>query len=1142
MYAGNWLTLDHLRRSFRICSTALFGRFGLGIFLGTVAVSMWQQFTLTFGLDPVLMLAVGLVLSVALWCGERWRPAQTNDSQYSGLTYVVWCLCAWSIFNPFWIDALTTLMGYIPQAWLENSTSKPFVVLAIAVAAWLIPGMLWGAVITQGGVGSLRGGGFQALRDAGAHGLKPMLRSGASPSIMSGIACGLVLNSVVFAPWLGVFVPAIAASVLASGISGWVLRTSRNSEIAASNSATDNPGHASGMTPIHVGMAFLVGALAACEMRLANQLMPHGASVIFAQAAGIMAGIACGLWLFVRLRGSSDRAAWCGLSAAALSSLMLCAHPSLVDLSLMMNSTLTSVTWLLMARVLLLVATSFPFGLVLAGLAQSNANHDSTRSMGFSPCDATSSTGQKSTGQKLSTDTGGDVAWGMPFLGGLACGVYLLGGTFGVIPLMAICGGLLIVASAYVRVCTSGWAMSYRTASAAACLLLAAFSLPMWRFNDDASRTAKVLFSTPAFVAYRSGWEVEQLSALDDIRMIHRQEGPSGSLTLWRGRVAELYVREAGVPRSVVTKNSDIVPQFAPEVLQAVYSMVLSERPGRILLLGLSAGVPLSTCLEFPIREAVCVEGDSSLIELVKGPLARETGIDPLIDDRVTLRRVSPELALMTREPEPFDVILSSPPSSSLSDGAAAFTQEFYTRASSRLSDRGLFCQRFECVDYGPEPLRMVLKTMRKAFRQVIGIETTAGEFLLFGANAEDVFIPGELATRLELPHVLRILARSGLDWSTLLNQPAYDHEALGEVCDESRSPANSMFNGLLASQTPLEVMRWANKQQEVQSVLTTTRLTKAPFWTEALNGQPNMLENEIQLSRRSRLVEWLGDSRVSQELLRRLNEVTIQQNLVLENPDAHWWEYRNALRKQLQDRPRTIVQQVKAIDEKPTLHPEDLRRRDYFVALGNAARRKKPTREQIAAVEEYLQPYDPLLTYFARQEIADMLARCGEDAARELAYRLHVIYFVPTRDSSVRNVATAIETVVNHPEAVPDDSVRFDVLNGLIQTLRTRWETRQFISQTSVKKVLDDVDQSLIATENGVNSLNEIATSAGVSDKEWQARKQVIEKLLLRPLRSYKTEVKSRQERSQMQARALLNSLDPPAQPVDARRETGSE
>ena len=617
------------------------------------------------------------------------------------------------------------------------------------------------------------------------------------------------------------------------------------------------------------------------------------------------------------------------------------------------------------------------------------------------------------------------------------------------------------------------------------------------------------------------------MSALDDLRLIHRQESSNGSLTLWRGRVAELYVREAGIPRSVLTKTPDIVPQFAPEVLQTVYSLVLSERPGRVMLLGISAGVPLSTCLEFPVREIVCVEGDSGLIDLVQGPLARETGLNPLNDDRVTLRRVSPELAVMAKPEEPFDVILSNPPSSSMTGGAANFTSEFFRRASSHLAERGLFCQRFECIDYGPEPLQIVLKSMRQAFKQVIAIETAAGELLLFGANSEDVFIPSELASRLELPHVLRILARSGLDWSTLLNQPAYDHEALGEICEESHRAASSIFNGSLGALTPLEVMRWGNKQQEVQAILTSTRLTKAPFWTEPASGEPNRLDNEIHLSRRSRLVEWLGDSRVSLETLRRLNEVTTQQKLVHENPDAHWWEYRKALRQQLQDRPRTAVQQVKAVDEKPSLHPEDIRRRDYFVALGNAVDRKKtPTRKQIAAVEAYLEPYDPLLSYFARQEIADLLARCHEDPGRELAYRLHVIFFAPTRDSSVRNVATALETLVSHPEAVPDDSTRFDALNGLIQTMRSRWETRQFIGETSAKKVIEDVDKSLIAVEKGVSALDELAVPAGVSKDDWKIRKQVIERLLLRPLRTYRSEIEARLNRSQMQTRAIFENI----------------
>ena len=138
------------------------------------------------------------------------------------------------------------------------------------------------------------------------------------------------------------------------------------------------------------------------------------------------------------------------------------------------------------------------------------------------------------------------------------------------------------------------------------------------------------------------------------------------------------------------------------------------------------------------------------------------------------------------------------------------------------------------------------------------------------------------------------------------------------------------------------------------------------------------------------------------------------------------------------------------------------------------------------------------------------------------------MIFFAPTRDASVRNVATALITMAKHPEAIPDESTRFDALNGLIQTMRTRWETRQFISETSARKVLEDVDQSLVAIEKGVESLDELAPLAGVSDKDWKNRKQVIERLLLRPLRSYRAEIKSRQQKSQMHAKAIFDKADP--------------
>jgi hypothetical protein len=1141
MFAGNWLTASRLGRFSRL-SIASTSKFWLGTFLGIAAVSMWQQFSLTFGLDPILIVAVGVVLTGSFWLGQRWSFARTDSCRgtkastgvspyFSAVCYLVCCQSAWTLLHPFWAETMATGLGFVSAGTIESPIFKPLIALCIATACWFIPGTLWGAFC---GVAGGRGPVWRGVSTP-----KDSVQSepDSSSQFAFGIAAGMLMNCVVFAPSLGTFVPAMLVSFGGLGLVVWLRWRGRgragvssindaHPQIVEQASATAVPAPTHEISLISWGMAFLIGGLAACHIRLLNQLMPHGSFVLFAESAGILVGMGCGAWC-VRMTkvGKLNAVIWSGLMAAAVSSSLLAIQPSLVNVSLSMNAVLTNVTTLLAGRVALLVFAMAPFGVTLALL-----NCRSERPVIKSYDDLAGSSMESGNAVSRFPVLQQSVGSGTPFVLGVAIGTYCLGGTFGVIPFMAGCSALLLLASGFLKVKAAGFAVALRPAIVGGSMLAIVLTLPLWRSHDDASRTAKILFSTPAFVAYRSGWNIRELGALDDLRLIHRGESESGSLTLWRGRVAELHVREAGIPRSVLTKDHDVVPQFAPEVLQAVYSLTLADRPGRVMLLGLSAGVPLSTCLEFPVREVVCIEGNSSLIDLVRGPLAVETGNDPLNDDRVKLQRISPELSLMTSHPEPFDVILSSPTSSSLTQAAAQFTIEFYERASKHLTDHGLFCQRFECLDYGPEPLQIALKSMRQAFRKVIAIETAAGEFLLFGSKSEDVFDPNKFISRVELPHVVRILARSGLDWSTLLNQPAYDHEAIGEICADTPRRANSAFNGSLGARTTLEVMRWGNKQQEVQSVLTSTRLTKAPFWTEPSSDEPKRLDEEIHLSRRSRLVEWLGDSRVSLETLRRLGEVAQQQKLVHEHPDTHWWQYRKSLREQLQNRPRAAVQQVKAIDENHRRHPEDLRRKEYFVALGNAVDLKKtPTRQEVAAVEQFIEPYDPLLSYFARQEIADLLARCQADPGRELAYRLHVIFFAPTRDSSVRNVATAIETLVQHPEAMTDDAARFDTLNGLIQVLRSRWETRQFINETSVRKVLKDVDQSIVAAEKGVHAMDELAASAGVADADWKLRRTVIERLLLRPLRSYRAEIKSRQTRSELQTKVLMDEVNGP-------------
>ena len=1086
-----------------------------GTLVGLLLISIALPWLLTWGWQREFMAAACVMFSTGLLVSRALRLGENAP-----VTYWAGAACIWSMLQPACLFGLTSCLSVLPVTSVESLVVRPLIALACAAPVWLVAAVCLARVVDLSCRRSVaNGGSFES----------------ASVAACCGIACGLGANALLLVPLLGVWLVALVAfSITAVCLwRGASLRTGAENTVVAdpgsvgsdagsirhgralidaptlSRRVLENPFFDVGSPSswlLSVFVAAALGGLFAVVTRLIEQLMPGGFQVLTAEWIGLVVGCGCGMLLSHRLHNSSR---WTWLAAAAWSALLWGAFPVLVELELWMNASLTWVAALLLARSMLFVLAVAPlgmaFGELVAGYRSSPRQEDSGH-------------------ERLSMAI---ARFCLPFV----LGLLLAGGaieTVGLLGSMRLCCGMLVLLAVVEQIRLRDRLAAWPVRLGFAGLVLAGLALPAWRSQDDAARVSKLLFSTPAFMAHRSGWESRLLPQLDDTRMVARMEGPHGPLTLWRSRGLELHLRENGVPRSVISVNTNVHPQFAPEVLQAALPLVMADNPNRVLLLGASGGVPLSTCLHFPVREAVCVEGDARLIEMLRGPLAHETGVDPLSDDRVKLLAAPPELALMTNDAV-FDVILSSPPPSSIISGAASFTVEYYQRASRRLADRGIFCQRFECLDYGPSPLRLVVLALRQAFREVIAVETAAGDLLLMATNSKGVFVPDDLPARLETPHVRRLLARSGLDWSTPLNFPTYDHAALGEICDEARTGSNSSTNGLLATTAPLDMMRWGPKLQESQRVLTAIRTSPTPNWNRDDEAKPNLLAQEVKTSRKSRFLDWLGDSRVSAELLRRLSEVATQQKLVREYPEEHWWQYRKALRQQLQDHPRSPLQQVRHVRGEKQTHPEDLARKAYFEAFGDAAQRAKPTDVQIAAMEACLEPFDPLMSYFARQEIADLQARSDVDAVGELTHRLHVVYFAPVGEASTRNVASTIELLVRHPESIPDDARRFDVLNGLVQLLRTRWESRQNTPVLSARKQLTDVDRSVIAVEKALTSMGELSSSVALTEEEWATRKQVVDRILLRPLRAYRSSLQTAAVKNEGRSRAIIEQADEP-------------
>ena len=662
-----------------------------------------------------------------------------------------------------------------------------------------------------------------------------------------GVVLGLFVNALVLGPWLGAEMTTIFAAGLALVVSyrGWNRRTSSsNNSLCPSILET----HAAASFSVSDRLLSLLGlfgcgGVLALSRDLWDQLAPHAVYLQQGTWAVILAGVVIGSTVAGRLPGLQRWLPWALLLIAAGLLMDGFGFESAVRISLWSAAYITNPT---------------PHQLALYGLMTA-----ALLPMAFSA-------GLLLRPPRIGLFTAGLAS----LLIGMTC-LRELTMVTATKPLMSavICGMSLLALIAFVAHRT--WPKAnWQTGGVFAAILACGFAAPFLPAPDAAS-PAKLLYSTPTFLAYRAGWNVRLLSQLDDARLVAVVSGRQGPQTVWKSRGADLLLREAGVPRCMIACRPDLSPQVPSEVLQTVFALTIAPQPRRVLLLGGSGGVPLSTCLSFPVQEITCVEPDSNRIALIRGPIAAERGFDPFDDERVWLDRRPVEIAAMMSDGG-YDVILSSPPASSVVSATPQFTQEFYQRVSRKLSADGVFCQRFETIDYGPLPFQLLSQTLLSAFHDVAAVEIGIGEYLFLATNSEHGLAPSDLAQRLEQTHVRRVLARCGLDWSTLLTLGVWDRETLAEIAAEGTSRPNTSANCRLAFVGPREMLRWSEKLRDMQQLLTkprehaaTAMTERGPSgpWIDELSSERNQgadssRSSAASQSRRARFLDWLGESR----------------------------------------------------------------------------------------------------------------------------------------------------------------------------------------------------------------------------------------------------------------------------------------
>jgi hypothetical protein len=84
----------------------------------------------------------------------------------------------------------------------------------------------------------------------------------------------------------------------------------------------------------------------------------------------------------------------------------------------------------------------------------------------------------------------------------------------------------------------------------------------------------------------------------------------------------------------------------------------------------------------------------------------------------------------------------------------------------------------------------------------------------------------------------------------------------------------------------------------------------------------------------------------------------------------------------------------------------------------------------------------------------------------------------------------------------------RWDYLNALLAFLEARWLNRGLVKPVSPQIVLNDLERSIDAVESSLALMDRLRGTVGIGEADWSARRSVLERGLVRPLRSYRAEL----------------------------------
>ncbi len=1093
-------------------------RFGIlfltGWICGLFVFSCIQRFQAFVSDSPEAMVGIGLAIATGIWLGLPASAAFSRRTATSAveanperrkIRIVLLVLSLWSICFPVLLNQLNQVLHLVT---IQQMSSFIFLtgLLILSAMALIMPVVFWCSRLFWL---TAKETGFQfepnhqlnrpiARYFAGA-GLALVMAAywlvpqfGWNPSLAFPVGLALLISC---GPWILSY-----SKPYLPEFPGW-LKADTSAAVLHTESLENKPREESSEIPLLIhGSSYLVtlavGILFVILSRVLFQLFPDSQYLKVTIWAAFFAGIAAA-FAYIRVRGTVHRtqAAVCfTLGAGILGVGCLALFPLLVSCMLYANAYIEFAQILALVRGTLTAVVFSLLGFCWGGW------------LNISLASAYSNTDQVPV-YRL------PVWHPFCFLAGMLSGMWLISSAVSEIKTMTVLTSLILLCLAAVI-----WLSQLRLPRtrfqlvAGACSLSALLIGLIFHQNYDARRSAKLLFSTNTFTGLRFGLKSELLPHLDEGRCLSEIEGEHGTFTLWSYRENQLQIRRSGLPFGVTSVDAGLCPHTTGELMPFLIPVILHQRPSEVLFLGLGSGVGINASLDFPVQHVTCMESDNGLVKLYQEQISPRNSISAFESERVQLIPLPVALAMAARSESArqYDLIISNPAQSVVTQSQSEYTADFYRNVSRHLNADGIFCQRFQHIDFGAQPLRVIAQTFLSQFQQVMAIEIANGETLFLATNSDQGFIRKNLIDRIQAPQVRRTLAQVGWDWSVLLNLAAYSGEALQDMTADVKTGVNNSSNGTFAFTLPYEMMRWGLKREEVHNMIS-------------------------QKNRTGRLINWMHMEKDDPLVLRRLSEVSAQNKLMAQFPDQYW-KYRKPAKDQITENPRSLIKQVAAenLSKDDYIHDEDKRRMLYFKALSDAMAKAAPPVELIGRVVRVSAIYDPMISYFMHDEVAELYKKSkSAPPILEFSHRLHAINYGAGSDRSINSVVRAMELAAANPEMFQTPDQQWDHLNGLLQSLKTRWDNRSQASPVTSKQALHDIELSIAAIETAFETMETLHETVGISQDDWRLRKLVLERTLVRPLQTYHSRVLPHHyKKNREEAKQLLDQLNLPDVP----------